>query len=79
VVALVVLAFRLPRVRTGRPAPPPLDDENLAEAGIPDLRAPGALLTYSWHAFALGIAWFGVQRVGRETDAPRTPWEVRFP
>ena len=164
VVALVVVAFRLPRVRADRPAPPPMYDEDLAEAGIPDLRAPGpwavfataivagvafmlgrdalpawpgavlmlvalaaavgltlhwsarpgwgrwqrfalacgALLTYSWHAFtttpvraagaplvlathvvfalaALGIVWFGVQRVRRGTDAPRTPWEVRFP
>jgi hypothetical protein len=160
VIALVVVAFRLPRVRERRPAPPlpPLYGEEperrapgpravfatailagvafmlgrdavpawpgavlmlvalaaavgltLAWSGRPGwgrwqrfALACGALLTYSWHAFttspvraaaaplvlathvvfalaALGIVWFGVRRVRRGTDAPRTPWEVRFP
>ena len=56
-----VVAFRLPRARTDRPAPPPMYDEDLAEAGIPDLRAPGP-----WAVFATAIVAGVAFMLGRD-------------
>jgi uncharacterized membrane-anchored protein len=47
------------------------------------VRAAAAPLVLATHVVfalaALDIVWFGARRVRRGTDAPRTPWEVRFP